>query len=84
MRRWLLAAFVGMGVVSPAAAGSQLWRDCAGGSGGAFNTRTLGSQTVAEAVGDDRAIELLQGFGVDYIQGFHIGRPVPVVIPALP
>jgi EAL domain-containing protein (putative c-di-GMP-specific phosphodiesterase class I) len=39
--------------------------------------RGLGMKTVAECVGDDATIELLRGYGVDFAQGFHIGRPVP-------
>jgi EAL domain-containing protein (putative c-di-GMP-specific phosphodiesterase class I) len=27
------------------------------------------------SVSDDRSVELLQEFGVDYVQGFHIERP---------
>jgi diguanylate cyclase (GGDEF)-like protein/PAS domain S-box-containing protein len=40
--------------------------------------RGLGMKTVAECVGDDATIELLRGYGVDFAQGFHIGRPVPM------
>ena len=41
----------------------------------------LGIKTVAESVADDETIRLLQEHGVDYAQGFHVGRPGP--IPAL-
>jgi EAL domain-containing protein (putative c-di-GMP-specific phosphodiesterase class I) len=41
----------------------------------------LGIKTVAESVADDETIRLLQEHGVDYAQGFHVGRPSP--IPAL-
>lgn len=40
--------------------------------------RGLGKRTVAEWVGDDATLELLRSYGVDYAQGFHIGRPEPV------
>jgi diguanylate cyclase (GGDEF)-like protein/PAS domain S-box-containing protein len=40
--------------------------------------RGLGTQTVAEFVGDDCTVELLRQFGVDYGQGYHLGRPAPV------
>jgi EAL domain-containing protein (putative c-di-GMP-specific phosphodiesterase class I) len=40
--------------------------------------RGLGKQTIAEYVGDDTTVELLRELGVDYAQGFHTGRPVPV------
>ena len=35
----------------------------------------LGKATIAEFVGDDATIELLREYGVDFAQGFHIGRP---------
>ncbi len=38
----------------------------------------LGKDTVAEFVGDEQTLELLRSFGVDYAQGFHVGRPVPI------
>jgi EAL domain-containing protein (putative c-di-GMP-specific phosphodiesterase class I) len=38
----------------------------------------FGQQTVAEGVEDEQTLELLREFGVDYAQGFHIGRPRPV------
>jgi EAL domain-containing protein (putative c-di-GMP-specific phosphodiesterase class I) len=38
----------------------------------------LGKQTVAEFVGDDATIELLREYGVDYAQGYHLGKPQPV------
>ncbi len=40
--------------------------------------KTMGLQTIAEYVGDDETIEVLRGIGVDYVQGFHIGMPVPL------
>jgi diguanylate cyclase (GGDEF)-like protein/PAS domain S-box-containing protein len=40
--------------------------------------KELGKETVAEYVGDDETLALLREIGVDYAQGFHIGRPVPV------
>jgi EAL domain-containing protein (putative c-di-GMP-specific phosphodiesterase class I) len=38
--------------------------------------RGMGRQTIAEFVGDDATLSLLEELGVDYAQGFHIGRPV--------
>ncbi len=38
----------------------------------------LRKHTVAECVGDDATIELLRGYGVDYVQGYHVGRPRPL------
>jgi EAL domain-containing protein (putative c-di-GMP-specific phosphodiesterase class I) len=41
--------------------------------------REMGQQTIAEFVGDRRTIELLRELGVDYAQGFEIGRPQAVL-----
>ena len=41
--------------------------------------RGMGKQTIAEYVGDAATVGLLRGFGVDYAQGFEVGRPHPVV-----
>ena len=38
----------------------------------------LGKQTIAEFVGDDETFDLLRAYGVDYAQGYHVGRPAPV------
>jgi diguanylate cyclase (GGDEF)-like protein/PAS domain S-box-containing protein len=40
--------------------------------------RGLGKRTVAEMVGDQHTLELLTAMGVDYAQGYHIGRPAPL------
>lgn len=40
--------------------------------------RALGKQTLAEYVGDQETLDVLRGLGVDYAQGFFIGRPFPV------
>ena len=40
--------------------------------------RGLGKRTVAEMVGDEETLELVRNLGVDYVQGFHIGRPAPL------
>jgi diguanylate cyclase (GGDEF)-like protein/PAS domain S-box-containing protein len=42
--------------------------------------RGLGKKTIAEYVGDDATVELLRELGVDYAQGFHIGRPGPLAM----
>lgn len=39
--------------------------------------RGLGKETVAEGVEDAAALMLVRELGVDYAQGFHLGRPVP-------
>ena len=39
--------------------------------------RGFGKQTVAEYVGDEETVKLLKEFGVDYAQGYHVGRPGP-------
>jgi len=38
----------------------------------------LGKRTIAEFVGDHATVELLKQHGVDYAQGYHLGRPRPV------
>jgi len=38
----------------------------------------LGVQTVAESVEDEATLDALRAIGVDYAQGYVIGRPVPV------
>jgi len=40
--------------------------------------RGLGKETVAEFVSDPQLEQFVRSQGVDYAQGFHIGRPVPV------
>ena len=40
--------------------------------------RTMGLQSIAEYVGDEATVEILRRTGVDYVQGFHIGKPVPI------
>jgi diguanylate cyclase (GGDEF)-like protein/PAS domain S-box-containing protein len=38
----------------------------------------LGLRTIAEFVEDGETLAMLENMGVDYAQGFHVGRPVPV------
>jgi diguanylate cyclase (GGDEF)-like protein/PAS domain S-box-containing protein len=40
--------------------------------------RGLGKRTVAEMVGDQETLNLVRELGVDYVQGFHVGRPAPL------
>jgi PAS domain S-box-containing protein len=40
--------------------------------------RELRMLTVAEGIEDARTLRLVSDIGVDYAQGFHIGRPAPV------
>jgi PAS domain S-box-containing protein len=37
----------------------------------------FGCETIAEGVEDGETLELLKALGVDYAQGFHLGRPAP-------
>ena len=37
--------------------------------------RGLGKKTIAEFVGDAETVRLLKQYGVDYAQGYHVGRP---------
>jgi EAL domain-containing protein (putative c-di-GMP-specific phosphodiesterase class I) len=45
----------------------------------------LGMKTIAEFVEGEDTILFLKQYGVDFAQGFHVGRPVPVtdIWPAL-
>jgi diguanylate cyclase (GGDEF)-like protein/PAS domain S-box-containing protein len=46
--------------------------------------RGLGRQTIAEFVGDEETVRLLREYGVDYAQGYHVGRPRPYNETAVP
>jgi EAL domain-containing protein (putative c-di-GMP-specific phosphodiesterase class I) len=41
-------------------------------------SRGLGKRTIAEFAGDQATVEILRDRGVDFAQGFHVGRPQPV------
>jgi EAL domain-containing protein (putative c-di-GMP-specific phosphodiesterase class I) len=41
--------------------------------------REMGQQTIAEFVGDQQTLALLREYGVDYAQGFELGRPGPAL-----
>jgi PAS domain S-box-containing protein len=41
--------------------------------------RGIGISTVAEGVEDEETLILMRNLRVDYVQGFHIGRPAPLV-----
>jgi diguanylate cyclase (GGDEF)-like protein/PAS domain S-box-containing protein len=40
--------------------------------------RGLGKRTIAEFVGDEATVGALRDLGVDYLQGFHLGKPAPI------
>jgi PAS domain S-box-containing protein len=40
--------------------------------------RAFGLETIAEGVEDEQALSLLRAEGVDFAQGFHLGRPGPI------
>jgi EAL domain-containing protein (putative c-di-GMP-specific phosphodiesterase class I) len=40
--------------------------------------QAFGLQTIAEGVEDEVTLQLLANEGVDYAQGFHLGRPAPL------
>ena len=44
--------------------------------------RSLRKLTIAEGVEDAETLSILRDYGVDYAQGFHIGRPDRVTAPA--
>jgi EAL domain-containing protein (putative c-di-GMP-specific phosphodiesterase class I) len=41
--------------------------------------RGMGRKTIAEFVGDEPTMSLLRIYGVDYAQGFEVGRPTPSI-----
>ena len=41
--------------------------------------RGLGKETIAEYVEDERTLRHLRRHGVDFAQGFHVGRPAPTL-----
>lgn len=43
-----------------------------------FIAQGLGQKTVAEWVDDQRTLEKLREIGVDYAQGYYVGRPAPL------
>ncbi len=40
--------------------------------------RAFGLKTIAEGIEDEQALTLLRAEGVDFAQGFHLGRPGPI------
>lgn len=42
--------------------------------------RGFGKKTVAEFVEDERTLKMLRSFGVDYAQGYFIGKPAPDIV----
>lgn len=40
--------------------------------------RAFGKRTIAEQVEDPQALALLAEYGIDYAQGYFIGRPIPI------
>ena len=40
--------------------------------------RALGKKTVAEFVENEKVLHLIRDLGIDFAQGYHIGRPLPV------
>jgi EAL domain-containing protein (putative c-di-GMP-specific phosphodiesterase class I) len=45
--------------------------------------RALGKEVIAEFVTDGETLNIIRGLGVDYAQGYEVGRPAPLVaIPA--
>jgi diguanylate cyclase (GGDEF)-like protein/PAS domain S-box-containing protein len=41
-------------------------------------SKGLGTRTIAEFVGDRETVQILKERGVDYAQGYHLGKPLPV------
>jgi len=41
--------------------------------------RGMGRETIAEFVGDQPTMSMLRSYGVDYAQGYEVGRPLPSI-----
>jgi EAL domain-containing protein (putative c-di-GMP-specific phosphodiesterase class I) len=41
----------------------------------------LGKKTIAEFVQNQETISMLEGAGVDFVQGYHVGRPDELLDP---
>jgi len=44
----------------------------------------FGCETIAEGVEDEETLALLREYGVDFAQGYHLGRPAPLETSSLP
>lgn len=42
--------------------------------------RTTGKRTIAEYVQDAKSLHMLRKFGVDYVQGFYVGKPAQTLV----
>ena len=42
--------------------------------------KTLGIKTVAEYVEDEEVYEIIKECGIDYAQGYYIGKPEPELL----
>jgi EAL domain-containing protein (putative c-di-GMP-specific phosphodiesterase class I) len=40
--------------------------------------KVMGKQTIAEYVESDDVLDSIKNLGIDYVQGFAIGRPQPL------
>lgn len=41
--------------------------------------RGFGLKTIAEGIEDQETLDMLKEYGIDYAQGYHLGRPAPYV-----
>jgi EAL domain-containing protein (putative c-di-GMP-specific phosphodiesterase class I) len=42
----------------------------------------MGKQTIAECVEEEAVLACLRGIGIDFVQGYAIGRPQPLGSPS--
>jgi Amt family ammonium transporter len=47
-------------------------------------SRSLNFRIVAEQVEDQPSLDAARGMGIDFVQGFLIGRPQPLSVTAIP
>jgi Amt family ammonium transporter len=38
----------------------------------------MGLETIAEFVENEQILDKLRDIGVDYAQGYHLGKPIPI------
>jgi EAL domain-containing protein (putative c-di-GMP-specific phosphodiesterase class I) len=42
--------------------------------------RAFGTKTIAEWIENDAALNIVRGMGIDFVQGFGVGKPEPLQV----
>ena len=45
---------------------------------------SLGQRTIAEGIENEQTLSLMRDLGVDFAQGYHLGRPTHLAAPSVP